>query len=97
MTMTSLAVPERPLTDWQSLAEQFYSYLSLSNAEMERRLEDRIRFEHRLPEPERCLAALLRLQAWLDLAVEDARVVARAYDRALDGLPPEYRLSSEDA
>ena len=25
--MTSLVVPERPLTDWQSLAEQFYSYL----------------------------------------------------------------------
>ena len=64
---------------------------------MEQRLEDRIRFEHRLPEPERYLAALLRLEAWLDLAVEDARVLAQAYDRALDGLPPEYRMSSEDA
>jgi hypothetical protein len=64
---------------------------------MEQRFADRIRFEHRLAEPERYVAALLRLEAWLDLTEEDARVLASAYDRALDQLPPEYRLGSEAA
>lgn len=95
--MISVMAPERPLTEWQSLAEQFYSYLALSDAEMQRRCEDRIRFEQQLPEPDRYRQALLRLEAWLDLAVEDARVLARAYDDALNQLPPEFRLNSEEA
>jgi hypothetical protein len=95
--MINVTLRPRPLTAWQALADEFYSYLALTDGEIEQRFADRIHFEHRLPEPERYMAALLRLEAWLDLAEEDARVLARAYDRALDRLPVEYRLASDAA
>ena len=83
-----------------SLAERFYSFLALPDGELERALAHFIRTEDELPAPARYEAALGRLRAWLELDREDARIIARAYDRALAALPSgfaERRLEAERA
>lgn len=79
------------------LASRFYSLLALPDDALVDGLTRHVRGEHELSEPARYEAVLARLQAWLELDSEDRLVVARAWERALDGLPLEYRARCREA
>jgi hypothetical protein len=80
-----------------SLAGKFYSLLALPDDRLERELVKFIRAEQELPEAARYEATLERIHAWLDLDWEDRLIVARAFERALDTLPQEYRDRTREA
>lgn len=79
------------------LAGRFYSLLALPDDLLVEGLTKHIRTEHELSEPARYEAVLARLQAWLELDAEDRIVIGRAWERALDGLPLEYRARCREA
>ncbi|MBX7112508.1 MAG: hypothetical protein K1X87_11780 [Dehalococcoidia bacterium] len=79
------------------LAGRFYSLLALPDDQLAGGLTRHIHAEHDLSEPARYEAVLARLQAWLELDVEDRIVIGRAWERALDGLPLEYRARCREA
>ncbi|MGE0227510.1 MAG: hypothetical protein AB7I38_03810 [Dehalococcoidia bacterium] len=81
---------------FESEAERYYGYLSLSDAQMHTEFRGIIRAEHELPEPLRYECALARLQAWLALTPEDARILARAYEQALASFPEAWVADARD-
>jgi hypothetical protein len=81
----------------ESLADRYFSYLGLSDAQLDGELRAMIRAEDELPEPARYEATLERLQAWLELSSEDARIISGAWVRSLATFPPDYARRSAEA
>lgn len=79
------------------LARRFYGLVALPEEVLVEGLTKHIRSEHELTEPARYEAVLARLRAWLELDSEDRIVLGRAWERALDGLPLEYRARCREA
>lgn len=79
------------------LADRYYRLLNLPDAQLQRRLVELIEAEDRLPESERYAATRDRLLAWLRLAPEDRRIIARAFETALGTLPPDFRTRRIEA
>lgn len=73
-----------------TLADELHHLLVLRMPELERVLRSRIQAEDALPEDARHAAVLARLRAWLRLDREDARVIAGAWDAALETFPSGY-------
>ena len=81
----------------EALAERFYHLLDRSDLEIERALRDFVQVEDELPEARRYEAALARLRAWLQLDAEDARIIAGAYERAVQSFPEQFEQRRIDA
>ncbi|MGE3411940.1 MAG: hypothetical protein AB7L91_06920 [Dehalococcoidia bacterium] len=79
------------------LAGRFHALLALSDERLVEALTRHIQAEHELSDSARDEAVLARLQAWLELDAEDRLVLARAWERALDGFPAEYRARCREA
>lgn len=83
-----------------SLAEQLHELLALPEAALEHAMAARILRENDLDEDARHRATYERFRAWLELDPEDARVIARAFERAdsrLDSAVRERRIETERA
>src|SRR5687768_3789027 len=72
-------------------ADRYYELLGLDPATLERELLVEIQDEHEQPERQRTLTVLSRLSAWLELDVEQARILAGTWDRVLSSLSPAIR------
>jgi hypothetical protein len=86
---TALAGPPWQPASVEALDEGYAELLALPPARLEAALRERIVAEDGLAEGDRHEAALQRLNAWLSMDREDARIVARAYERATSTLPEE--------
>jgi len=78
--------------------QHYRNLLSLSPADLVARARQDLLAEIRLPDEQRREVVYRRLSAWLDIDGEDARILARAYDRAATDLPEELqrcRLEAE--
>ena len=97
MVTSEIAVPGTEHWSERELADEYHAYLALSDAELETEFRSIIRAEHALPEPIRYEATLRRLRAWLALAWEDARTLARAHADALAKFPEPYVVETQAA
>ena len=75
-------------------ADRYYDLLGLDPTTLERELLAEIQEEHELPERQRTMAVLSRLSAWLELDVEQARILAETWDRVLRSLSEEIRAQA---
>lgn len=82
--------------DHLELAAAFYDAQSLAPIELRRAMRALARREGAAAIDERNSAALLRLRAWLALEIEEARVIARAFDDAFIDLPDGWRERSRE-
>jgi hypothetical protein len=80
-----------------STADRYFSYLALPDDQIEREFRNIIRAEHELPEPARYEMTFDRLRAWLELSGEDARILVRAYARALATFPEQYAREAAES
>lgn len=88
---------QRPYRE-QTLVDRYHSLLTKPDAELRDALGAMIRAECALPEGERAAFAHTRLRAWLAMDREDARIIARAYEEAMERFSPaqrEQRLAAE--
>lgn len=77
-----------------SLVDRYYDLLALPTAALDARSAELALDELALPEPERQLAVLERLHAWLALDGEDARILAASWARAVQGLASDAQALS---
>ena len=82
--------------DHLELAAAFYEAEGLAPVELRRVMRALARREGTASIDDRTRAAQLRLRAWLALDVEEARVVARAFDDAFLDLPEGWRERSRE-
>ena len=82
--------------DHLELAAAFYDAQSLAPVELRRAMRALARRDGAASIDERTRAAQLRLRAWLALDVEEARVIARAFDDAFLDLPESWRERSRE-
>ena len=106
--MTRTSIPQHQTTpsaivdrifdaaDHLELASAFYDAESLAPIDLRRAMRALARREGAASIDDRNAAALLRLRAWLALDVEEARVIARAFDDAFLDLPEGWRERSRE-
>ena len=82
--------------DHLELASAFYDAESLPPVELRRVMRALARREGAAPIDDRARAAQLRFRAWLALDIEEARVIARAFDDAFIDLPDGWRDRSRE-
>ena len=82
--------------DHLELASAFYDAQSLAPIDLRRAMRALARREGAAVIDDRNAAALMRLRAWLALDVEEARVIARAFDDAFLDLPAGWRERSRE-
>lgn len=95
-----------PAVDWRvqtitlpfrTEADRYYDLLALNASDLERALVAEIEREHAQPEAERYRLALARLTAWLELDHEDARILAAAWERALEAQGESVRRGAVES
>ena len=96
--------PKRPVVfdrtsplPFRTEADRYYELLGLDIATLERELLAEIQEEHEQPERQRTVAVLSRLSAWLELDIEQARILADTWDRVLLSLSEGIRQQARDA
>ena len=85
-----------PDTGVITLADQLHELLALPEAALEHAMVERIRREDALDEEARHRATAERLHAWLVLDREEARIIARAFERASARLDEQVRARRID-
>jgi hypothetical protein len=83
-----------------TLADQLHDLLALPEAALEHAMAERIRREDEMDEDARHRSTAERLHAWLELDPEEARIIARVFERAsarLDSQVQARRIETERA
>ena len=73
------------------LIERYHHLLTRPDGELRDALASMIRAEQALPEGDRYAVTFARLRAWLAMDREDARIIARAFEEAMERFSPEQR------
>lgn len=81
----------------KTLADYYYELLALAPGELERELREMAEAEQALPERMRHSAARARLLAWLELSREERRILARSFERVMEGLPEDVQAARLEA